>query len=84
MHARGGDVQLAERLAREAVEIVDATDYLDQRGEARLALAMVVRATGRMDEATAEAGRALELFERKGNIVSAERARELLADLEVA
>jgi hypothetical protein len=43
-------------------------------------LAEVLRASGRSKEAELAARAALELYERKGNIVSAQRAAALLAE----
>jgi hypothetical protein len=39
----------------------------------------VLELAGRADDAAATVEQALELFERKGNVVSAEKARALLA-----
>jgi nanoRNase/pAp phosphatase (c-di-AMP/oligoRNAs hydrolase) len=47
----------------------------------RLDLAEVLRLAGRNDEAATALESAIELFNRKGNIVSARRAGELLAAL---
>ncbi len=67
----------AEALAREAVRLVAETDLVDRQGDALLDLAEVLRAAGRPDEADAAAGEALDRYERKGNVVSAGRARSL-------
>jgi class 3 adenylate cyclase len=76
--ARRGRLDEAERLAAEAVELAAGTDMLGMRAGALLDLAGVVRATGRPAEAGALAGQALELAERKGHLVAANQARELL------
>jgi tetratricopeptide (TPR) repeat protein len=68
----------AEALAREAVAVVDRTDYLDQRGEAHRALAGVLALAGSESEAEIELKKALELYERKGNVVRAAEVRERL------
>jgi class 3 adenylate cyclase/tetratricopeptide (TPR) repeat protein len=76
--ARRGDVEGGERLAREAVERADETDWPSLRGAARTSLAEVMLAAGRAGEA-AEAGReALEIYEAKGNVAAAAQVRELL------
>ena len=75
IRAHAGDIDAAEALAREAVRLVESTDLLCDRGDALLDLAEVLRLAGRPFEAEAEARRALELYERKGNVVLAERAR---------
>ena len=77
--ARRGEVEQAERLAREAVALAKGTDGLTLHGDALLDLAEVLRAAGRPDEAEAAVERALALYERKGNVVSATRARAALA-----
>jgi class 3 adenylate cyclase/DNA-binding SARP family transcriptional activator/tetratricopeptide (TPR) repeat protein len=76
--ARKGDLEQAERLAREAVALAEETDGLNLHGDALLDFAEVLRAARRPAEARAAAGRALELYERKGNVVSAARARASL------
>jgi Flp pilus assembly protein TadD len=77
--SRRGEVVEAERLAREAVALVDGTDWFDQRGCAHSALGDVLAAAGRRDEAADEWRTALDLFERKGDVVRAVQVRELLA-----
>jgi tetratricopeptide (TPR) repeat protein len=76
--ARRGELVGAERVAREAVEIVSATDYLNLHGDTLLALAEVLEASGAVEEATARVREALELFDRKENVVQAEQTRELI------
>lgn len=76
--ARQGHLEEAEESAREAVELVDLTEYLDQRGDARRVLGCVLSSAGRIDDAEAEWRVALELYERKGNVVRAAQVRELL------
>jgi hypothetical protein len=70
----------AEELAREAVELVDRMDALNLRGDARIRLAEVLRLADLHDEASAVTREALTLYERKGNLVSSERAKALLAE----
>ncbi|HEY2542506.1 MAG TPA: BTAD domain-containing putative transcriptional regulator [Gaiellaceae bacterium] len=64
----------AAALAREAVERALSTDFADLRAGALLDLAAVLP-----DEATDAVARAVEEYERKGNVVGAERARSLAA-----
>ncbi len=78
--AKRGELAEAERLAREAVAIVDATDYIDLGGDAHLALGDVLAAAGRDDEAASELRAALERYERKGNLVRAGQVRERLSE----
>jgi ATP/maltotriose-dependent transcriptional regulator MalT len=75
IRAREGAPDVAEALAREAVRLVEPTDMLVVRGDALLDLAEVLRLAGRGGDAEAAARRGLELYERKGNLVSASRAR---------
>jgi mannose/cellobiose epimerase-like protein (N-acyl-D-glucosamine 2-epimerase family) len=77
--ARRGDLEEGERLAREAVALAEETDMLSAHAGALLALADVLALGGR--EARAELEEALALYERKGNLVMAERTRaRLLVD----
>ena len=75
--AHGGELDEAERLAREAVALSEGTDMLGVSGDAFLTLAEVLEAAGR--DARAELEQALALYERKGNVVMAERVRARLA-----
>jgi tetratricopeptide (TPR) repeat protein len=79
--ARRGEHAEAEGLACEAVAIGDGTDMLDMQGDAYADLAEVLVLGGRSDEAVAALTQALERFERKGNLVMAERTRKRLAEL---
>ena len=75
--ARQGRAAEAEELARKAVALVETTDAPNFRGAVVLDLAEVLDRSGRADEAAAAAARALDLFEQKGNVVEAGRARAL-------
>jgi len=79
--ARRGRAAEAERLAREANAIGAETDMLDALGDAQLDLAEVLTLIGKPAEAHPALQQALSLYERKGNLVMATRARERLADL---
>jgi tetratricopeptide (TPR) repeat protein len=79
--AQRGDHRSADRLARQAVTTVERTDWLDLHGDALTDLAQVLLLAGRNLEAATARERALRLYERKGNLVSAGRARALLANL---
>jgi class 3 adenylate cyclase/predicted ATPase len=74
--ARRGDHAEAERLAREAVAICDATEMLDAQGDVYLDVAEVLLLGGRSNEAAEVLEHALVRYERKGNIVMAARARD--------
>jgi tetratricopeptide (TPR) repeat protein len=71
----------AQDVAREAVTLAETTDFLSDRGDALLDLAEVLHAGERPDQARVAGTRALELYERKGNLVATDRARAFLADL---
>ncbi len=77
--ARRGELQEGERLARKAVALAEETDMLNAHADALLDLAEVLALAGQ--EARAELDRALTLYERKGNLVMAERTRSRLAAL---
>jgi class 3 adenylate cyclase/tetratricopeptide (TPR) repeat protein len=78
-----GELGEAERLAREAVEVMDRTDYLSNRGDARMSLAYVLRKADRQEEMAAAAREALRFYERKGDIADSATARALLAEIGV-
>jgi class 3 adenylate cyclase/tetratricopeptide (TPR) repeat protein len=71
---RGEHVE-AGVLIRRAVEMVDGADGLNARARMLLALAEVQRAAGQEAEADASAATALGLYEQKGNLAAAARAR---------
>jgi len=75
--AHEGDLAGAERQVQEAVEALRSIEAPDLRGDCLVALADVLAIAARPDEARAALEAALELYERKGNLVSAERARAL-------
>jgi len=77
--ARRGELQEGERLAREAVALAEETDMLNAHAGALIDLAEVLTLAGR--DARAELDGALALYERKGNLVMAERTRSSLAEL---
>jgi tetratricopeptide (TPR) repeat protein len=76
-----GALEEAERVARDALAIVEPTDLLDLRGDVLLELAVVLGSRGRIDEARECIERGRGLYEAKGNVVAVERAR---AQLELA
>jgi class 3 adenylate cyclase/tetratricopeptide (TPR) repeat protein len=78
VRAREADTAAAEEMIREAIEIVERTDFLFDHGTVLLDLGEVMETLGRDEEARAARARALELFEEKGDVVSAARARSLL------
>jgi tetratricopeptide (TPR) repeat protein len=77
--AHGGARETAVALAREAVAMAGTGSYIEQQAEALMDLAEVLRTIGGGDPQEAPLKQALELFERKGDVVSAARVRRLLA-----
>jgi DNA-binding SARP family transcriptional activator len=80
LHARSGNFVDAEDAARAAVALSDQTDALNDRAQVLLDLAEVLTLAGRHDEPREAINSAISLYERKGNVVGAERARRLLAE----
>jgi len=78
--AREGRSAEAAALAREAVAIVAATEFLTCHADVLMDLAEVLLG-GDPAGAAAAAEEALQLYERKENVASAARARSFLADL---
>jgi tetratricopeptide (TPR) repeat protein len=76
-----GRVVEAERLAREAVTLAEATEDINLHGDALMALAEVLRPAERPGEAVPVIEEALRLYEQKGNVVSARKARALLGEV---
>jgi class 3 adenylate cyclase/tetratricopeptide (TPR) repeat protein len=82
--AASGDYEAACRFAREAVHLAENTDDLFMHGQVLIALAEVLCMAGRETEAIPILQSAAEVSERKGNVVTAENARALLATLQAA
>ena len=76
-----GETGPAERLAQEAVALAERTDFLNHRADTLMDLAQVLQAGGRVDESAEATARALELYEEKGNVADAAKARASLATL---
>jgi class 3 adenylate cyclase/tetratricopeptide (TPR) repeat protein len=81
--ARRGEHEAALALARRAVELAEPTDALADKADALMALAAVLRAAGREDEARRAATDARELYADKEHDVGRRRA-EAAAGLEPA
>jgi tetratricopeptide (TPR) repeat protein len=76
--ARRGELEAAESLAREAVAFAAASDFLDAHGDALMDLAEVLYLATRPEQAAKALEQAVELYQQKGNVVSAARARSQL------
>jgi hypothetical protein len=79
--ARRGELAAADELIAEAAEIVEPTDYAILHLELAFAQADVERSAGRPARERRALERALEVADAKGNLVAAERSRDLLAEL---
>jgi hypothetical protein len=73
-----GELAQAEAAAREAVLLAERSDDISQRGDALVDLAAVVDRHGKADDALTALRAAIALYERKGNLVAAERAQTTL------
>jgi predicted ATPase len=79
--ARRGQAADGEELARKALRLAEPTDFLNMRAQAHLDLGEVLRLAGQTSEAVAVVDEAAELYEQKGNTVSAGLARAARAEL---
>jgi tetratricopeptide (TPR) repeat protein len=79
--ARRGERAEAERLAREAVAIADETEMLDAQGDAYADLGEVLALGGRPEDTVEALQQASARYERKGNVVMADRTRHRLSAL---
>jgi ATP/maltotriose-dependent transcriptional regulator MalT len=73
VQASAGETAEALRLAAEAVDLAEPTDFLDLQATALVALARVLEGAGSAEAATA-AARAQAVYERKGNVAGARQA----------
>jgi hypothetical protein len=78
VEARDGRHEQAVSLAREALALVEGSDWLYFKAEAELALADVLRHAGSELEAAEAATRALALCEAKGHVAGTRRVRRFL------
>ena len=79
--ARRADTEASERLARESVALADTTDFPALRWHTRVGHAGILLQAGRVADAEAVVGEAIEIAEKKGSLVAARRARDLLAQV---
>lgn len=75
--AQRGDTSAAEQLSAQAVAMASRTDWINDHADAMMVHAGVLSAKG--DSAAAEdaRSRALDLYDRKGNVMAADRARAM-------
>jgi tetratricopeptide (TPR) repeat protein len=79
--AERGEIDEGLLFAREAVALNRETDELNNLGELLRSLAEVADLAGRRDEVVASLTEAVEIFDRKENLVGAAKARTRLAEL---
>jgi predicted ATPase/class 3 adenylate cyclase len=79
--AKGGATAEAERLAREAVALAEQTDRLNHHAGALADLAAVLRSSAEVDGELEALEAALELYERKCNLVAAAKLRPRVDEL---
>ncbi len=79
--AGAGELDEAERRAREAVDLATTTSWLNDRAGALVDLGEVLVAGGRTDEAARCLDQAVALYDAKENLVEAERGRRRLAEV---
>lgn len=77
---RRGELEQAERLAREASAMAAPTDFVDLRAKAAADLAEVLHMARKTDESQLALAEAIRLYEQKGNVAAAERTRSRLAE----
>jgi class 3 adenylate cyclase/predicted ATPase len=78
---KGGATREAQRLAREAVALAEQTDWLNHHGDALVDLAAVLQVAGRVEGEIEALEAALDLYDRKHNLVAADRVGARLAEL---
>jgi class 3 adenylate cyclase/tetratricopeptide (TPR) repeat protein len=76
-----GEHAEAERLVREAVDLIEATEYIANRAQGLFDLGVVLAAAAKEEEAADAFTRSLRLWEQKGHVVMAGQTRERLAAL---
>jgi class 3 adenylate cyclase/tetratricopeptide (TPR) repeat protein len=79
--AHRGDVVGGAKLAREAVDLASKTDAIEQQAGALMDLGEVLRVAKNASQANEAVAKALELYEQKGNVVMASKARTRLEEL---
>ena len=79
--ATRGDFTEAEPLARDALAIVESTDWHIARGEAAAALGEVLELAGREDEARSFYEQALASFECKGSLPDIKATQQRITNL---
>jgi len=73
--ARRGQIEEAETLARKGVALAADSEFVVLHADVLLDLAEVLELAGRSEEARAATAEAVSIYERKGNIAAARKAR---------
>jgi ATP/maltotriose-dependent transcriptional regulator MalT len=76
--ARRGELETAEQLSREAVEFAATSDFYLGHADALMDRAEVLTLAGKPDATAALIREAIRLYELKGNLLAADRARSQL------
>jgi class 3 adenylate cyclase/tetratricopeptide (TPR) repeat protein len=76
--AERGEHEAADALSAELERLAGPTEFPDLQATAHLSRARVLSLAGREDETRSCLERAVEIYERKGNVIAARRAAELL------
>ena len=76
--ARHGQIEEGERLAREGVAVAADSEFVVLHADVLMDLAEVLELAGRPEEAREAKADAVCIYERKGNVAAARKARELL------
>jgi len=82
VRSKEGALEEAELLARDALSMVEPTQFLNLHAEVLSDLATVLVAAHRNDDARHAAEESLRLFYRKGNLMGVSRARGILGYLD--
>ena len=75
-----GDTAAADRLSQEAVALASQTDWLNCHADTLMVRAEVLHAADEPEPAVTAVRAALDLYERKGNVMAADRARSAMDD----
>jgi tetratricopeptide (TPR) repeat protein len=78
--ARAGEIRQAEALGREAIDLLSGTDYVTIQANTLMDLAEIYRLADRPPDAIGAVREALSLYNQKGNVVAADKARALIGD----
>ena len=79
--SRRGDHEAALELVRDALALLEPTDFICQHAYVCDVHGEVLAASGRVAEAAEAVERAIAFHEQKGNVVSASRSRSVLNEL---